>query len=165
MYGTVDRFLQRYPQTKISSSDISTVYLPDAADYLDSTLGGSFIVPFSSNAVTVEKLAYLKADHLIRIRQINPKDAGGIGQFVDGWLEQLKRGEAGLLVTSLYPSGGSAVVFARRQDAPPEGQVRSSTGAYNPVFTMDDPLHQTVDPNLVLNLRSARGEGYGGSGY
>jgi hypothetical protein len=158
-YGTVDGFLARYPQTKISSADIGQVFLPDAAAWLDSALAGAFSVPFSANNATAVTLAYLKALHLIKIRTQNAQDAQEAGREIADWAERLKCGQAALLTTS------GDLLFARRQDAPPERAVFSTTGPYLPVFTMDEALQQRVDPNLVTDLRRARAYGDPSSGY
>jgi phage gp36-like protein len=156
-YGSVDGFFARYPQTKITSSDVSQVFLPDASAWLDSALAGAFTVPFSANNATVVTLAYLKALHLIKIRTQNPTDAQEAGREIADWIARLKAGQAALLTTS------ADLQFARSQDAPPEQQVSSTMGAYQPVFTMDDPLQQQVDPNLIADLRRARAYGLAGS--
>jgi phage gp36-like protein len=149
-YGTVDGFLARYPQTKISSADISQVFLPDASAWLDSGLAAAFTIPFGSNNATIVTLAYLKALHLIKIRTQNAQDALEAGREIGDWIARLNKGQAALVTTS------GDRLFARAQDAPPEQAVVSTMGAYRPVFTMDDPLFQTVDPNLITDLRRAR---------
>ncbi len=158
-YGTVDGFLARYPQTKISSADISQVFLPDAGAWLDSTLAGAFTVPFSANNATIVTLAYLKALHLIKIRTQNAQDAQEAGREIADWVARLNAGQAALVTNS----GDRR--FARAQDAPPERAVVSTMGPYQPVFTMDDPLFQRVDPNLITDLRGARAYGDPSSGY
>jgi len=158
-YGTVDGFLARYPQTKISSADISQVFLPDAGAWLDSTLAGAFPVPFSSNNATIETLGYLKALHLIKIRTQNAQDALETGREIADWIARLNAGQAALVTTS------GDRLFARAQDNPPERAVVSAPGAFRPVFTMDDPLYQAVDPNLIAELRRVRSYADPSSGY
>lgn len=158
-YGTVDGFLARYPQTKISSADISQVFLPDAAAWLDSALAGAFTVPFSANNATAVTLGYLKALHLIKIRTQNALDAQEAGREIADWIARLIAGKAALVTTS------GDRLFARAQDDPPERAVVGTMGAYRPVFTMDDPLYQTVDPNLITDLRRVRAYADPDSGY
>jgi phage gp36-like protein len=158
-YGTVDGFLARYPQTKINSADISQVFLPDASAWLDSVMAGAFTVPFSSNNATIVTLGYLKALHLIKIRTQNAQDAQEAGREIADWIARLNAGQAALVTTS----GGR--LFARAQDDSPERSVVGTMGAYRPVFTMDDPLYQIVDPNLVTDLRRERAYADPGSGY
>ncbi len=158
-YGTVDGFFARYPQTKITSADVSQVFLPDASAWLDSTLAGAFTIPFSANNVTVLTLTYLKALHLIKVRTQNAQDAQEAGREIADWVARLNSGAAGLVTTS------GDVAFARSQDAPPQQTVVSNMGAYQPVFTMDDPLVQRVDPNLITDLRAARAYGDPSSGF
>ena len=159
MYGTVDGFLARYPQTKITSAELSQVYLPDASVWLDSKLGSCFAVPFSSNNVTIMTLTYLKALHQIRLRTLDPDDAREAGQEIESWIADLAAGNAALLTSSGEPQ------FARRQDAPPEERVAGSTAHYPPVFTMDDPLFQGVSRDQIDDIRSERGFGFVGSGF
>ena len=159
MYGTVDGFLTRYPQTKITSADLSQVYLPDASVWLDSMLGASFTVPFSSNVATIVTLAYLKALHQIRLRTLDPDDAKESGREIDSWIADLVAGKAALFTTSGAP------IFARKQDVPPEDQVIGSTALFPPVFTLDDPLLQGVSQEQVSAIRADRGLAFVGSGF
>jgi hypothetical protein len=158
-YGTVDGFLARYPQTKASSADISQVFLPDASQWLDSVLARAFTVAFSANNATVQTLAYLKALHLIKVRTQNAQDAQEAGREIADWIARLNAGEAALLTTS------GERIFGRAQDTPPERTVVATMGRYAPVFTMDDPLFQRVDPNLIQDLRHARAYGDATSGF
>lgn len=172
MLGTVADFLRRYPQTKVTSSDVNDWILPDATMWLESNLARYFPVPFSNNNITAVQLVYRMAQVQIKLRDEDPASTDKHEMHGNNWLTDLISGEAAMqiAVTSLTSSGylvagiPGSLMSTSPQFVPPWETV-DAPQAYPSVFDLDEPLNQQIDPNLLQNLRAARGFNTPTSGF
>jgi len=147
---TVPGFHSRFPNTSVSSADVGSIWLFEAAAWVHGELAEKFVVPFSDNNTTASRLAYQKAWHLLRLRTLDPDDSDEMGEALNGEVQRLRDGE-----TAMMLDDGTAI-YATVQQTDPQGTIWSSTMNYEPTFTEDDPKRQVVDDDKIRNIRSDR---------
>jgi hypothetical protein len=136
-YATYSEFSQRYP-TRIPEAEITSHFLPHAANRLEAMLAGYFSVPFSANNLTAKDLCIDFAYLMILQRSKSPKDGEGLAQLVSDRVAALRAGREAMVTTS-----GEALYRV-------DGQVWSTTQPFKPVFDLREAPEQRIDPDRLM---------------
>lgn len=150
---TIEGFNLRFPNTGISSADVNSVYLYDAAKWVHGCLAEKFTVPFSDNNYTAIILTYQKAFHFVRLNSLKADDSDEMGDALDKSIEGLMSGEKAMVLTD------DTVIHAQDQATQPGEGIWSSTMTYAPTFDEDETVRQRVDRQKIENIRSDRDAG------
>lgn len=147
---TAAEFHVRFPNTGVPDTDLETVFLLQAEEWLNSCLAENYTVPFSSNNTTAKRIGYSKAFHLLRLRSLNPDDSDEMGDNLQSEVDALNEGKRVMMLSD------GTYLQAAPTDTDPGQTIWSNTMTYKPTFDEDDTENQKVDGFKITNLRSKR---------
>lgn len=149
-HHTAAEFHIRFPNTKVPDTDLETVFLVEAEEWLHSCLAEMYTVPFSDNNITANRMVYAKAFHLLRLRSLNPDDSDEMGDNLDSQIDALNGGTRVMMLSN------GEFLQAAPISTDPGQSIWSNTMTYKPTFDEDDADRQNVDGFKITNLRSRR---------
>jgi len=145
-YGNATGFFLRFPKAQVSTVEVNSFFLIDASAWVDERLSRGFVVPFSSNNYTAQRLTYAKALHLIRLRTINSDDSKEIGDEVDSAIAALLAGSAAMI--QIDPVLGSVPLYMSLVTNPgDQNRILTGDDRYAATFGLVSPLLQYPDAN------------------
>lgn len=154
VYGNPDGFFGRYPQiaTKVTSADVSSVYLPSASEWVERSLARMFTLPFTSTNATAKELTYTRALLVHRLRTTNPDDSKELAEDLKESIAALLDGSAAMTFET-----SAAPIFAGPVFTLPQYAPFGTHADFEPTFSMDDTVNQQVDPDMLSFERTRRG--------
>lgn len=142
-YATLNEFIARFPNTRVSSVDLDATWLTLGTTRVNEVLGKCFTIPFSSNNQTAKELS-IEFAYLGILQRTRAADSDEMLQLVTERVTNICSGNAPMVTT-----GGDAIFATGVNDS-----VWSNTKDFTPVFDMRRPERQRVDPDLLDELES-----------
>ena len=136
-YATLNEFLGRFPNTRVSSTDLNDTWLTLGTTRVNEALGKCFTIPFSSNNQTAKELS-IEFAYLGILQRTRAADSDEMLQLVTERVTNICSGNAPMVTT-----GGDAI-FATGVN----NSVWSNTKGFNPTFDMRRAERQRIDPDI-----------------
>lgn len=144
-YGSVDQFLAVYSAEtlEITSSEISTHWMPYGALRVNEKFGGIFTMPFSSNNYSARELSIDFAYLGILLRTRQQDDSKELKKDLDERVKDMLKNNTPMILDdgTAYFADGSTLTSAW-----------STTQDYKNTFDMRNAINQRVDPDLINDL-------------
>lgn len=154
-YSTITSIFLHLPgldQNNSNTSDIINKHVNNVAGKIDSYVSQKYDVTGWTSASSTPEIIKGISDALSSKRVMMSLFIQD-GQNKNAWIKELAK-EA---LEDLHKiADGELVITLNGDEEPTDSEVKSNRENFTPVFAMDDPLNQDVDPDLLDEINSER---------